>query len=288
MRRQIIPAAALTALFLWSYWPTLAELVGVWSREPDYSHGFFVVPAAIYFLWARRDRLPALTPGIHWAGLLLLAVGVAMRFVGAQYYLDALDGWSIMFWLGGVVWLFYGPAVLRWCLPSIIFLWFMVRLPYRAELGLSLPLQTVATNLSCWVLQVLGQPALAEGHTIVLGDHTMEVEQACSGLRIFVGIAALAFAYIVIVRRQWWEKVLLLLSAIPIAIVANATRVVATALLFQYAEGETAKKFSHDAAGWLMIPFAAALFALVLWYVGRTWQEVERVEVGATIRRSKK
>ena len=100
-----------------------------------------------------------------------------------------------------------------WSLPSIAFLWFMVPLPFRVERWLSLPLQGAATKLSCWILQALGQPALAEGHVILLGDNRLEVEQACSGLRIFVGIVALAFAYAILMRRQWWEKALLLLSA---------------------------------------------------------------------------
>ncbi len=287
--RPAIVIAALLALFAWYYWPTMERLVATWMHEPDYSHGFFVVPVALCFLWARRDRFPgAAADGIHWAGLLPLAVSIAMRLAGAKYYLEALDGWSILFWVAGVVWLFCGPRVLWWSLPAVLFLWFMVRLPFRFERELSFPLQTIATNVSCWVLQLLGQPALPEGHTIVLGDHLLEVEQACSGLRIFVGIAALAYAYVVLVRRVWWEKGLLLLSALPIAIIANASRVVVTGLLFQWcAEGETAKRFSHDAAGWVMIPFAAALFALVLWYLDRVWQEVEVVDVGAIARRAR-
>ncbi|MCE5268546.1 MAG: exosortase/archaeosortase family protein [Planctomycetaceae bacterium] len=286
--KAAVAAALLAATFAWCYWPTLVQLVSVWMTEPDYSHGFFVVPVALYFLWARRDRFPGFAGGLHWPGLVLLGLSIAMRVAGARYYLEALDGWSIMLWVAGVVWLFCGRRVLLWSLPSVLFLWFMIRLPYRFELGLSLPLQTIATNLSCWTMQLLGQPALPEGHTIVLGEHTLEVEQACSGLRIFIGIAALAFAYVVIVRRQWWEKVLLVLSTIPIAIIANASRVVVTALLLQYAEGETARRFSHDAAGWVMIPFAAGLFALVLWYLGKTWHEVELVEVAATARRGRK
>ena len=135
----------------------------------------------------------------------------------------------------------------------------MVPLPFRVERWLSLPLQGVATNLSCWILQALGQPALAEGHVIVLGNYRLEVEQACSGLRIFVGILALAFAYVIVVRRAWWEKALLLASAIPIALLANAARIVVTGLLYQYVSGEAAKKFAHDAAGWVMILFAAGL-----------------------------
>ena len=200
----------LGATFLWSYWSTLAGLVDIWNRVPDYSHGFLVAPLAVFFLWARRDRMPAVAAGLAWQGLVLVAVSAAMRLAGAWYYFEWLDGWSILLWIAGVIWLFLGRAFVWWSLPSVVFLMFMVRLPFKAELALSLPLQTVATHLSCWVLQILGQPALAEGHTIHLGEHTLEVEQACSGLRIFMGIAALAYAYVVIVRRSWWEKAILL------------------------------------------------------------------------------
>ena len=184
-----------------------------------------------------------------------------------------------------MVWLFLGRAMLWWSLPSVLFLLFMFRLPFRAELSLSLPLQTISTRMSCFVLQMLGQPALAEGHTIRLGDRVLEVAQACSGLRIFIGIGALAFAYVVIVRRTWWEKAILLLCVVPIALIANGTRVVATALLYQYVSGEAAQKFSHDAAGLAMIVYAAGLFALVLWYLGKLFDEVEQVKIDAEVRR---
>jgi exosortase len=300
----------LAAAFAWAYWPTLVSLVGAWNREPDYSHGFFVVPLAVYFLWARRDRYPgtgsgkggspdwgAAAPGTFgkmgedpasgpaWLGLGLVAASVVVRFYGARFYLDALDGWSIMFWVAGVAWLLGGWRVMGWAAPSIAFLWFMVPLPYRMERWLSLPLQGAATKLSCWILQALGQPALAEGHTIILGKNQLEVEQACSGLRIFVGIVALAFAYAIVMRRAWWEKALLLASAVPIALLANAARIVSTGLLYQYVSGEAAKKFSHDAAGWVMILFAAGLFGLVLLYLSRLIKEVEIVGVGDVVRR---
>ncbi len=275
----------LGATFLWSYWSTLAVLVDIWNRVPDYSHGFLVAPLALLFLWARRDRMPAVAAGLAWPGLVLVALSAAMRLAGAWYYFEWLDGWSILLWVAGVIWLFLGRAFVWWTLPSVIFLLFMVRLPFKVELALSLPLQTVATHLSCWALQILGQPALAEGHTIHLGEHALEVEQACSGLRIFMGIAALAYAYVVIVRRSWWEKAILLASVVPIALIANATRVVATGLLYQYVSGEAGQKFSHDAAGWIMIPYAAGLFALVLWYLGKLVPELKPVDVAEIVRR---
>ncbi len=300
-------AAILAAAFAWAYWPTLVSLVETWNREPDYSHGFFVVPLAIYFLWARRDRYPRAMPqlghvppgrrdllggrdllsDLAWVGLLLVAASVGVRAFGAHFYLDALDGWSILLWVAGVVWLLWGWKVAWWAAPSVVFLWFMVPLPFRVERWLSLPLQGAATKLSCWTLQALGQPALAEGHTIILGKNQLEVEQACSGLRIFVGIVALAFAYTIVMRRSWWEKTILLLSVVPIALAANATRIVATGLLYQYVSGEAAKKFSHDAAGWVMILLAAGLFGLVLLYLSRLVKEVEVVGVGDVIRRDR-
>ncbi|NLF08225.1 MAG: exosortase/archaeosortase family protein [Pirellulaceae bacterium] len=313
---RIAVGGVLAAAFVWAYWPTLTALVAAWNREPDYSHGFFVPLLAVWFLWARRDLYPGARSEAEAAvaglphnsagskrlgrttaansylidvalGLGLIAASVAARAVSAHYYLDAIDGWSILPWVAGAVLLLAGRKVFWWALPSIVFLFFMVPLPYRVERWLSLPLQGVATKISCWVLQALGQPALAEGHTIILGENRLEVEQACSGLRIFMGITALAFAYVILMRRSWWERVLLLCSTIPIALIANASRIVATGLLYQYTSGEAARKFSHDAAGWIMIVFAAVLFGLVLWYLSRLFEEVEVVDVGAVIRRSR-
>ena len=170
-------------------------------------------------------------------------------------------------------------SVLRWSLPSIVFLVFMIPLPYGMRRWLSLPLQHIAAQLSGIVLQFLGQPALTEGNTIWLDNVNLEVEQVCSGLLIFVGIFALAYVYLILVRRAWWERIMLLLGVLPVAIVANCARIVVTGLLYQYASGTAAKRFSHDFAGWLMIPLAAGLFALVLWYVDALFRNEEVLDV---------
>ncbi len=206
--RIVAGIAVLVATAVWAYWPTLAELVETWDSQPDYSHGYLVIPVALCFLWVRRRWFPGFSTGLAWSGLALIGLAFAMRWVAARYWLEQVDGWSILVWIAGVVWLFGGFRLLWWSLPSIAFLWFMIPWPYSVERWASLPLQRIATNLSCWVLQFLGQPALAEGNTILLGEHHLEIEQACSGLRIFVGIIALAFAYVILARRSWWENVL--------------------------------------------------------------------------------
>lgn len=285
-RAQIRNLAFLTGLvivvaaFSWSYWPVACDLVHVWNYEPDYSHGYFVLPAALYFLWARRDSLPAPSDRLHWGGMMLLCLSAAIRVAGSLWYIEALEAWSLPFWVAGTCWLLGGWRLLKWALPAVGFLAFMIPLPFRAEHLLSLPLQRVATKLSCWMLQFLGRPAVAEGNVIYMNDVVLGIAEACSGLRIFMSIAALSYVYMVLVRRGWWMKALLGASVLPVALATNAVRIVATGLLHECVSGEAAHKFSHDLAGWLMIPVAAGLLGIVSWYLGRLVIDVETVSPG--------
>jgi exosortase len=264
----------LIVVMLWAYWPTLQDVVAAWSNQPDYSHGFLVAPLAILFMWIRRKDFPhdRLQPSL-WGLLVLLGVCV-VRVLAALYFIQPIDAWTIPLWVLGATWLLFGAACVRWCLPSIAFLWFMFPIPFSAESWLSVPLQAVATRLSTAGLLILGQPALSEGNTIWLGDHQMMVAEACSGLRIFVGIFALAFAFVLFSRWSWWQKALALIAALPVAIVANVTRIIGTGLLHELVSGEAAHKFSHDLAGIVMIPFAAMIFWGFLVYLDRLFPEV--------------
>jgi exosortase len=289
-RSQPPPAAWWWALgglllcFVWAYWGTWRELAEAWTREADYSHGFLVVPLAIYLLYLRWDLRPAVPPRLACGGLLLIALTLPLRLWGARLVTDSADGYSLVLWLCGAVWLLAGWAWLRWSLPCLLFLLFMVPLPYRLETTLSVPLQQVAASLSSWGLQWLGQPAFAHGTTIQLGEQVLEVERECSGLRIFVGIFALAFAYLIAGRREMWENALLLASIIPVALLANATRIVISGLLFQLVSSSAAKQFSHDFAGWVMILLAGLFFGLVLWYLRRLVREQRSVTMADVLR----
>jgi exosortase len=283
-RITTLSCGILLAIGLWTYWPTISELIHSWNNNPDYSHGYFVIPISVFFLWMRRNSLPNASKKWAFAGLILILLGISLRVLAAYYYLGGVDGWSIPIWCAGVVWFLWGLDILWWSLPAIVFLWFMVPLPYGMERWLSLPLQRIATNMSCWILHCLGQPALGEGNTIWLNDFQLEVEQACSGLRIFMGIMALAYVYLVVFRRSWWERALLFLSVIPVALVANSVRIVITAFLHKFVSSDAAYKFTHDIAGWIMIPFAAGLFAFVLWYLDNLVSDEEQLDVGDIFR----
>jgi exosortase len=187
-------------------------------------------------------------------------------------------GWSMILWLGACVWLVWGRRMFVWALPALGFLFFMVPLPFRAEQWLSHPLQRSATKVSTWVLQICGEPAIAQGNTIFVGSDQLEVEDACSGLRMLVGVAALAIAYGVLARRPWQEKLLLLLSIVPISVLANSIRIVLTGFAVRYLPSEASRDFAHDLAGWLVIPLAAFLMWIMLAYWHRLFIPLERAE----------
>ncbi len=284
-RELLIGGAILLAGAIWAYWPNLIEMFNLWETQPDYSHGYLVLPLAILLLWLRRDVYPAksVRPALT-AGLIVVGLAIAVRLTAAKFFYGPVDTWSLLIWVAGVVLALWGWRVLWWALPSIFFLWFAMPLPYRVEMMLRQPLQRLATNLGSMILVALGEPAIAEANVIRIGDHVYGVSEACSGLRIFLGIAAFAFALAVMWRTSWIKRVLLILAILPVAIVANVTRIVTTCLLQERVSSEAAHRFTHDAAGFIMIPFAAGLLCIVLWLLNKVLVEVDVVESTSVFR----
>ena len=272
-------ALGITAFVLaWAYGPTLVTLATTWEREPDYSHGWFVVPIVGYLLWSLRDKMPPLKSGLHLGGLLMLLAIVGVRVFARWAYFDSLDGWTIPLTAIALAWVFGGSKFVMWALPALIFLFFMVPLPFRVENELSRPLQWIATKASTFTLQLMGQPAFSEGSVIYLGKEVLEVERACSGLRIFIGVLALSYVYAMLARRNVWEGIAIVIATIPIALIANMSRIVITGLCYQWFSGEAARKFSHDFAGFFMIGIAAGLFGLLVLYMRWLIQDAQTLD----------
>ncbi|WP_144057257.1 exosortase/archaeosortase family protein [Novipirellula maiorica] len=273
-----LPAAvAVLAALVYAYWPTLVWIEETWRNEPDYSHGYLVLPLALLLCWNRLDQITGIRQGISWAGLSLIALAVVMRLAGRLVYADFLDAWSMLPLIAGVVWVCFGFSVLRWALPAIAFLFLMFPLPYQAESLLSWKLQGVATDLSTIMLRVFGQPAVSEGHVIWINDLRLQVEEACSGLRIFIGVAALAFFWAAMVRRSWLDRVVLLAMAVPLAVMVNSVRITVVGLLYQVFDDSVSQGRIHDISGYLMIPFAFGLLWLVKVYWERLYRPLEQM-----------
>lgn len=263
--RSLAPLLLVSVCLVWAFGSTLAELSRVWSTNDQYSHGYLVPGFALLLLWLRRDQLDrqALRPGLLIGGL-LLALGIGLRLAGVYYYYLWLDTIAIVPCVAGVCWLLGGWTAWRWAWPAVLYLVFMIPLPYRLATAMSAPLQTLATNASTFIMQAIGLPALSEGNVIILNEARLNVVEACSGLRMLVVFVALSSAMALLARRPLLDRLILLVSAIPIAVVSNILRITATGILHETTSSETANAFFHDLGGWLMMPLALILLAVEL------------------------
>jgi exosortase len=247
------------------FWPTFVLLAHTWASDPQYSHGYFVGLFSAFLLWKRREYLSTLEWNPSWWGVVLLAVAAALRMVGVTLGIDFLDAVSLLPCLAGLFVLLGGWRALAWSWPAIVFLLFMIPLPYRVAHGLAGPLQTIATQCSAYVLQTIGLPALAEGNTILLNQSRIAVVEACSGLSMLFLFIGISTATALVVNRRLLDRIVILFSAIPIAMVANVARITATGVAQEYLGPRVADAIFHGLAGWLMMPLALIL----LWGVVR-------------------
>lgn len=261
---SVVPLILPAVCLLWAYGATIAELLQTWNNNPQYSHGFLVPFFAAYLLWHRREKLDVANLRPNILGLALLAFGLTIKLGGAWAYFVSLDAFSFLPCVAGLVFLAGGWAAWRWAWPAVCFLAFMIPLPYFASVAMSHQLQTIATLCSTFIMQTLGLPALAEGNVILLNEQTIGIVEACSGLRMLVVFFALSTAVVLVVERHWIDRLIILFSAIPIALISNILRVTATGIMYEAGYSELASHFFHDVAGWLMMPLALGMLWIEL------------------------
>ena len=202
---QLLLVVLLGTSVLWAYWPTLVAIAERWAFEPEYSHGWFVPLFAVFLLWYRRRHCPAVVCGNAW-GLLLIAASLASFLLGAYTQFRWLEASSLLPCLFGVCLLAGGWAGVYWAWPAICFLVFMLPLPFRVEVSLAHPLQSLATKASTVALVLLGSPATAEGNVIIINETKIGVAEACNGLSMLLTFFALAVACALVIRRPVLDR----------------------------------------------------------------------------------
>jgi exosortase len=253
----------------WAYWPNLQELYAIWDREPNYSHGKLVIPIALVILWQRLTDAKVhwtVGRGAWWSWLLFGAV-LVLRAVAYERNNQWLETATLVPAVGCLMLTLGGWPLLSRGWPAVFFLIFMLTLPPSINNSISLPLQRIATMGSVFLLQLTGLRVIAEGNIIAVPDapvssRILEVAQACNGLSMLMTLAATVTATIILIPLSTWKRVVIFASALPIALISNMIRIVATGWCYYLISGEGAKKFAHDWAGFLMMPLALILVGL--------------------------
>lgn len=262
LQASTIPLLLALLLIAAVYSPIFPFMVAQWDADPNYSHGFLVPLISAYFLWQNWAQIKKarVKPSILGLPVILGALALlVVGYAGTEYFTQRS---SFVFLLAGICIFWYGWAVFRQLSLPIGYLLFMVPLPYILYDALAFPLKLFVTKCSVWSLKAMGIIVWREGNIIMFPQTVLEVADACSGLRSLVSLLALAVAYAFFSQEGVFRRLLLVCSAIPIAIATNMLRVIVTGVLAQYYGAAAAEGFFHEFAG--LAVFALAMVLLVL------------------------
>ena len=260
---MIIAAAAITAAVVLVFWGVLVRLVNDWIVDGNYSHGFLIIPIALYFVWERRDKLAAAAVRPSWVGLIILAGGIATLLAGLWGSELFLSRVALLPVIAGIVLFLLGWAHLRILTFPIAFLLLMIPIPAIIFNQIAFPLQMFASQVGEWAISTAGIPVLREGNVLILAHTSLEVAEACSGIRSLVSLITLGIVYGYFMDPRPWVRLLIVASAVPVAILANGARVAGTGMAAQWIGPEAAEGFFHEFSGWIVFLFAFVMILIL-------------------------
>jgi exosortase len=253
---QLAAAALVLGGLLLVYWGVISGLIEAWSTDDNYSHGFFIVPLSAYFAWERRHAFAAAPLRTSYLGLAVVGASLFLLvagLLGAELFLSRL---SIVGAVGGALLFLFGWQRLRVMLFPILFMLLMIPLPAIIFNQIAFPLQLVASHVGEYTISSLDIPILREGNVLILANATLEVAEACSGIRSLVSLFTLGIVFGYFVDRRAWVRVVIALSAVPVAILANGLRVASAGVAAHNFGTAGVEGMFHEFSGWVVFIIA--------------------------------
>jgi len=229
--RLIISLSAILLSLGVAYYPVLRNVILAWHQNEEYSHGFLIAPIAAYLIWSKRNRLKSLFCKPSNIALPIMVFGIFTYVIGFYAEIRTVTFISLLINLFGISLFIFGTQITREIAFPLFFLAFMFPVPSRLYAELTVPLQLLVTRLSAGIVGLGGIPIHTEGNIITLPDVTLQVVNACSGLRSLISLMALSLIFGYLSVRSNTKRILLALSALPIAIIVNTLRVSLAAVL---------------------------------------------------------
>lgn len=243
------------------YYQIVPDMVKDWYQDENYSHGFLVPIIAGYFLWQRWPALKEQLVKPDGWGLMVIVWGVLQLLAGWLGTEHFTMRTSLIVLLTGMTLFWFGLEVLKGMALPLGYLIFMVPIPYLIYDMLAFPLKLFVTKVSVAFLKIVGVVVMREGNIIMFPATTLEVADACSGIRSLISLLALAVAYAFLMQTSTLRRWIIICSAVPIAVATNALRVIVTGILAQWWGARAAEGFFHEFAG--MAVFVLAMVMLV-------------------------
>jgi len=261
--------AGIVLLFGIAYAESLKYLVTQWMEDDNFSHGFFVPVITGALIWWRREQIMAAGISATWWGLLPAALGLVLYVVGDLSTLYFLQHLSLWLMIVGLVLAFAGLQATRQMAFPLGYLLTMIPLPQMLQSSLSSSLQLMSSSLGVGCLQLIGVTAFREGNVIDLGPIQLQVVEACSGLRYLIPLIALTLLSAYLFQNRMWKRVVLVASAIPIAVLLNGLRIGLIGVLVDRFGQGAAEGFMHFFEGWLLFILSLGILGAEMWLLGR-------------------
>ena len=255
---------ALVGSFALLFWSIFAKLIYDWANDDNYSHGFLIVPLAAYLTWERRDRLSALIPRPSALGLVVVIGSILVLLaglLGAELFLTRIAIVGAI--VGGVLFVL-GWKHLRALVFPIGVLLLMIPIPAIIYYQIVFPLQLLASQVGETSLHLAGIPVLREGNILILANTSLAVAEACSGIRSLISLLTLGIVLGYFTDPRPSVRLLIAISTVPVAIIANGARVAGTGIAAHFYGAAAAEGFFHTFAGWLVFVVAFVLLFLIM------------------------
>lgn len=256
---QLIP---LTIVFGIVYHKAIAKLISDWSIDPNFSHGFLIPFVAVYMVWHKQYELSLLPKKSSKLGIFVIILGMLIHVAGNIGSELFLMRFSMIITISGIIIFYYGIEIFKCLLVPIAYLIMMIPIPSIIWNKIAFPLQMFSAKISAQAIELFQIPVFREGNILHLANTSLEVVDACSGIRSLTSLLALTAAFAFLAPMNNFKKWILFLSAIPIAITVNVIRLTITGCMAAWISPETAHGFLHDMSG--LIIFGAALILVYI------------------------
>jgi len=261
-KSMLVKLAILLLLWCLLFSPVMLELWSDWMNHSDNSHGFLVPLISIYFILEKRKKIQFNTLSSSILGLIVLIISLLVYVISFAGDIAFISRIMMLVSLIGMLLYNFGKDVVKTFAFPLLFLFFMIPVPVSLLERISIPLQLFASIVSTQLIQLFSIPVYQEGNVLYFAQTQLEVAQACSGLRSIVALTMLSVIFVYLTRKGVARKIILLTSAIPIALLANIMRVTGTGILAHLYGSVVARGFLHEISGLVVFVFGFLVLSL--------------------------
>ncbi len=285
-----IRIAVVAALLIAAYWgPIRHLLVGRWISDGNWSHGWLVPAFSLYFLASRQDDLFRCKVRPSYIGAVILFGSLTAYFYSAwAWSMNYPQALSIVGSIFGLVLLMGGWQVMRIAWFPILFMVLAIPLPTGLYVTITQPLRAFSSTAAAAIMPLLSSGLQTEAQAVVIDYYLdgntgqLNVEEACSGMRLMMAFVTLGVAMAYFNKRPAWQQVIMVLSCVPIAVLCNAIRVTTTGMLYIHGKEDLATGTPHQMLGILMLVIALGLYALIGYVLSHLFVEEPEPDVEAS------